>query len=353
MRKRIARHGQNLRNVRDAGSAGLRYVSSLDGGIRRVRHGKGFTYVGISGKPLCNEATLKGIRELVIPPGWENVVICPDPLGHIQAVGQDQRGRKQYKYHPRWREIRDENKFEKLIHFARSLPRIRRRVRHDLKLHGLPRAKVLATIVKLLECSHIRVGNETYARQNHSFGLTTMRNRHVRVNGSAIHLEFRGKSGIEHIVDLEDPRLAKVVSACQHLPGQELFQYLDGDGVHHAVNSGDVNEYLHQIAGNQITAKDFRTWNGTVLAARALRQVGGFSSSSQAKKNIVRAIESVAKELRNNKAVCRRCYIHPAILDAYTHGTLAGSAQNSHPSNGLAAEEAIVLSALKTAVAAN
>ena len=337
-------------NVHDAKAAGLRYVSSLATGIRRIRRRNGFAYISAAGKPIRNKVVLQRIRSLVIPPAWNDVLISSDPQGHIQAIGRDQRGRKQYKYHPRWREVRDENKFEKLIDFAHALPRIRKQVSCDLRLTGLPRAKVLATVVKLLECSHIRVGNEEYARHNHSFGLTTMRNRHVQVNGGKTHLRFRGKTGIEHDVDIPNPRLAKVVRACQHLPGQDLFQYLDSEGVSHPIGSADVNEYLQKIAGDEFTAKDFRTWNGTVLAAKSLKEIGSFESQRQAKTNVIRAIESVAKELGNTKAVCRKCYIHPAILNNYLEGTLLSSARNRARANGLDSDEAAVVSLLKKSI---
>jgi DNA topoisomerase I len=339
-------------NVHDARAAGLRYVSTLKSGIRRVRRGRGFAYISAAGEVLRNRAALERIRALVIPPAWKGVLICSDPAGHIQAVGWDQRGRKQYKYHSRWREIRDENKYDKMIEFGRVLPRIRAQVRRDLRLPGLARAKVLATVVKLLECSHIRVGNEEYARQNHSFGLTTMRNRHVQVTGSSIHLEFRGKTGIEHVVDVQNARVAKVVRACQHLPGQELFQYVDENQQRHVVGSGDVNDYLHQVAGNGFTAKDFRTWTGTVLAAQALKQMGSFRSHRQAKTKIVQAIVSVAGQLRNTTAVCRKCYIHPAVLNAYLDGTLLRMPDKS-ASKGLRAEEVSVMSLLSKSASNN
>jgi len=335
------------KNALDAQAAGLRYVPLLTIGIRRIRNGNGFNYVAPRGKRLCDKTALQRIQKLVIPPAWKNVVICSDPRGHIQAVGWDQRGRKQYKYHPRWRETRDQNKYEKLIDFARSLPNIRKQVRRDLKLPGLPRPKVLATVVKLLECSHIRVGNEEYARENNSFGLTTMRNRHVHVNGSQIHLTFRGKSGVQHTIDLQDPRLAKVVRACQHLPGQELFQYLDENGRRHRIGSSDVNAYLQEIAGDEFTAKDFRTWTGTVIAATALRDMKPFTSQRQLKANVVRAIEAVAEELGNTKAVCRKCYIHPAVLKAYAQGNAFRRTLHDTHTRGLLCGEATVLHLLK------
>ncbi len=265
---------------------------------------------------------MERICALVLPPAWTDVWICPDARGHLQAVGRDQRGRTQYRYHARWREVRDENKYERMIDFGKALPKIRRRVARDLRRKGLPREKVLATVIKLLETALIRVGNEQYTKENHSFGLTTMRNRHVEVKGASIHFEFRGKSGVDRAVDLEDRRLAKIISACQDLPGHELFQYVDESGQRHTIGSEDVNGYLHEIAGGDFTAKDFRTWAGTVLAAMALQEFERFDSETQAKKNVVAAIESVAKRLGNTKAVCRKCYVHPTVLNSYLDGSL-------------------------------
>jgi DNA topoisomerase-1 len=302
--------------------AGLRYVADTTPGIRRVRAGKGFRYVGADGKPVRRAEDLKRIRSLVIPPAWTDVWICPAADGHLQATGIDSRGRKQYRYHPRWRAVRDETKYERLIAFGKALPRIRARTEKDLARPGLPRAKVLAAIVRLLETTLIRVGNEEYARENGSFGLTTMRDRHVKINGPTVHFEFRGKSGIRHAIDLTDRRLARIVKQCQDIPGQELFQYIDDQGERHSIGSADVNAYLHEIAGEEFTAKDFRTWAGTVLAARALQEFEAFDSQTQAKRNIVRAIEAVAKRLGNTKAVCRKCYVHPAVFDAYLDGSL-------------------------------
>jgi len=335
-------------NTDGAEAAGLRYISHLDAGIHRRRHGKGFVYVrGI--RTVRDAATLIRIRNLVIPPAWEDVCICTDPRGHIQAIGRDQRGRRQYIYHPKWRQTRDQTKYEHLLDFARALPRIRRRVRRDLRLPGLPREKILAVVVQLLQSTHIRVGNAEYARENQSFGLTTLRDRHVRVHGNEIHFEFRGKSGVEHTIDLHNRRLAKIVRACQHLPGQELFQFVDDDGARHAIASDDVNEYLHALAGDGFTAKDFRTWSGTVLAAVALRECGACTSQSQAKKNTMIAITSVAKQLGNTKTICRKCYIHPAILSAYEDGTLLEPRDddNARPHRDLRPEEAAVLAFLQ------
>lgn len=262
------------------------------------------------------------IKSLAIPPAWKDVWICPDPAGHLQATGRDDRGRKQHRYHTRWREARDETKYTRMIAFGKALSRIRKKVVRDLSLPGLSRNKVLATVVRLLEVSLIRVGNEEYARDNDSFGLTTMRDRHVDVNGSTIEFHFRGKAGRWHKVDIRDRRLAKIVKRCQDLPGQELFQYLDGEGKRQDVKSTDVNDYLREISGEDFTAKDFRTWAGTVLGAMALREFERFDSKTQAKKNIVQAIENVAERLGNTPAVCRKCYVHPDVIDAYLDGTL-------------------------------
>jgi DNA topoisomerase-1 len=305
-----------------ARAVGLRYVSDTTPGIRRVRAGKGFRYRGPEGKLIRDAEVLRRIASLAIPPAWTDVWICPTPNGHLQATGRDDRGRKQHRYHPRWREARDETKYHRMVAFARVLPRLRRRIRKDLALPGLPRAKVLATIVRLLEATLIRVGNEEYARQNHSFGLTTLHDGHAEISGSHITFHFRGKSGVEHAVDLNDRRLARIVRQCQDLPGQELFQWVDEAGQVHDVNSADVNEYLREIGGDDFTAKDFRTWAGTVLAARALQEFQAFDSQAQARRNVVRAIESVARRLGNTRAVCRKCYVHPAVIDAYLDGSL-------------------------------
>ncbi len=272
------------------------------------------------GKPIRDEQRLLRIKRLAIPPAWTDVWICPSPNGHIQATGRDARRRKQYRYHERWREIRDENKYDRLVNFGKALPKIRRRLKKDLALSGLPREKVLATIVQLLERSLIRVGNEEYARENKSFGLTTMQDRHVDVKGSKLRFRFRGKSGRQHEVDVTDRRIARIVSKLQDLPGQSLFQYLDDEGNVRDITSQDVNEYLREITGEDFTAKDFRTWAGTVLAAIALSAAGEFETKKQAKANIKNAIEAVAKILGNTPAVCRQCYIHPAVLETYLNG---------------------------------
>jgi len=307
--------------IEAAQAAGLRYVSDTRPGIRRKRAGKGFSYTGPDGAAIRDDQTLRRIRSLAIPPAWQDVWICPLPNGHLQAAGRDARGRKQYRYHPRWRSTRDETKYERMADFGRALPRIRERIEQDLALPGLPREKVLATVVRLLEITLIRVGNEEYAKSNRSFGLTTLRDRHVQVDGTQLRFEFRGKSGVRHRVDLRDRRLARIVKRCRDLPGHELFQYVDDAGQHQTIDSGDVNDYLRAISGEDFTAKDFRTWAGTVLAALALQEFEAFDSQAQAKRNIVAAIQNVAKRLGNTPSVCRKCYVHPAIIDAYLEGS--------------------------------
>jgi DNA topoisomerase I len=303
-----------------AEDAGLRYVSDEQPGFSRQRRGEEFEYFDTKGKPIRDEQRLLRIKRLAIPPAWSDVWICPSPNGHIQAIGRDARRRKQYRYHERWREIRDENKYDRLVNFGKALPKIRRRLEKDLALSGLPREKVLATIVQLLERSLIRVGNEEYARENKSFGLTTMQDRHVDVKGSKLRFRFRGKSGRQHEVDVTDRRIARIVSRLQDLPGQSLFQYLDDEGNARDITSQDVNEYLREITGEDFTAKDFRTWAGTVLAAIALSTAGEFETKKQAKANIKKAIEAVAKMLGNTPTICRQCYIHPIVLETYLKG---------------------------------
>lgn len=303
-----------------ARAAGLRYVHDGRAGIHREAIKDGFRYLDAHGEPVKDEATLARIKGLVIPPAWQDVWICAQANGHLQATGRDARGRKQYRYHPKWRTARDEVKYERMLKFGDALPAIRHEVDRALKLPGLPREKVLATIVYLLEATMMRVGNEEYARTNKSFGLTTLRNRHVKVDGSDVQFSFRGKSGVYHKVKVHDRRLAGIVKRTRDLPGQELFQYIDDDGETHSVDSSDVNDYLRNITGEEYTAKDFRTWSGTVLAALALQEFEKFDSETQAKKNIVRAIESVAEKLGNTPTICRKCYVHPAVLDAYLEG---------------------------------
>ena len=305
-----------------ARSVGLRYVSDVMPGIRRRRAGTGFSYRAPLGKELCDRPTLERIRALAIPPAWTDVWICPSPDGHIQATGRDARGRKQYRYHERWREVRDETKYGKLRSFGDALPRIRERVSHDLARHGLPRDKVIATVVRLMDLSFIRIGNPEYAKANESYGLTTLRGEHVEVRGERVRFQFRGKSGKEHDIDVRDRRLATIVRRCQELEGQELFQYLDEDGTRRTIESTDVNDYLREAAGDAFTAKDFRTWAGTVLAARELARVGPFESDAEAKRNVAAAVKEVARNLGNTQAVCRKCYVHPAVIEAYMDGSL-------------------------------
>ena len=305
-----------------AKAAGLRHVTDATPGLTRRPKGKAFAYLGVDGKPIRDPADLARIKALAIPPAWTAVWICPKADGHLQATGRDDRGRKQYRYHPRWREVRDESKYDRMMAFAGALPAIRRRTDADLARPGLPLEKVLAAVVRLLETTLIRVGNEAYARSNKSFGLTTMRDRHVRVGKKDVRFEFRGKSGVKHEIDLADPRLAKIVGRCRDLPGQELFQYLDEDGHPRAIDSAEVNAYLREAAGREFTAKDFRTWAGTVLASLALREFEAFDSEAQAKKNVVRAIEHVAERLGNTPSVCRKCYVHPEVIEAYLDGSM-------------------------------
>jgi DNA topoisomerase I len=306
--------------VESAKQAGLRYVGESELTIRRRRAGRGFRFEDGGGRRVRDAVTLKRIRSLVIPPAWRDVRIAVAPHGHIQAVGRDARGRKQYRYHPRWRQARDDTKYTRMLAFARALPRIRARVTRDLARPELDREHVLATVVRLLETTLIRVGNEEYARANRSFGLTTLRNRHVAVRGGEIRFSFRGKGGKEHVVGLRDPRLARIVRRLHELPGQELFQYVDDEGQRRSIGSGDVNAYLRETAGEAFTAKDFRTWAGTVLAALALAEVRQFETAREAKRNVVRAIERVAARLGNTPAICRKSYVHPEVLSAYLDG---------------------------------
>jgi DNA topoisomerase-1 len=308
-----------------ARDAGLRYSADDQPGIRRRRAGRGFSYLDADGRRVTDPTTLARIRSLAIPPAWTDVWICPSPIGHVQATGRDARGRKQHRYHPRWHEKRDESKFDRMIAFAGALAQIRERCDADLAKPGLPREKVLATVVRLLELTLIRVGNDEYARLNRSFGLTTLRDRHARISGSQVRFRFRGKGGREHEVGVRDRRLATVIKRCQELPGQELFQYVDEDGEVRDVTSDDVNEYLREVAGGDFTAKDFRTWAGTVLAYRALRALQPADSPTAAKKNVVAAIRETAGRLGNTPAVARRSYVHPAVLEAYMDGRVAGA----------------------------
>jgi DNA topoisomerase I len=320
-----------------AQAAGLRYVTDTMPGIERKRAGKGFTYVRPDGTRLTDWKEIARIRALAIPPAYTDVWICPYPTGHIQATGRDARGRKQYRYHPRWREVRDETKFGRMLDFSRVLPAIRAQVERDLSRAGLSREKVIATVVSLLECTGIRVGNDEYARANRSFGLTTLRNRHVEISGSKLRFQFRGKSGKIHDVVLTDRRLARIVARCQAIPGETLFQYEDENGVRQTVDSADVNSYLRQIAGQDFTAKDFRTWWGTLLAVAALRELGPAASEREAKSVVLQAIDKVAEQLNNTRAVCRKYYVHPAVFEAYLAGTMLAGLGNG---NAKAAAEA-------------
>lgn len=306
-----------------AKAAGLRYVTDAGPGIRRIRTRGGFRYVDPDGTPLREEGQLARIRSLAIPPAWTDVWICPTPQGHIQATGRDGKGRKQYRYHPQYRAVRDETKFDRIFAFSEVLPAIRVRVERDLGRPGLPREKILATVVRLLEKSLIRVGSDAYARANRSFGLTTLRRRHVEVSGSRLRFEFRGKSGVQHAVGVTDRRVAAIVQHCQTLPGQELFQYLDARGRRQKVDSGDINRYLRDITGQDFTAKDFRTWAGTMYAALALRDMGPAATARQRRANVNAAIDLVAERLGNTRAVCRKYYVHPRIIEAYERGDTA------------------------------
>ena len=307
---------------RELETAGLVYANDAEPGISRVSRGKNFSYQLPSGSPFKDQAALKRIRALAIPPAWTDVWICPSPQGHIQATGRDYRGRKQYRYHARWAESRDETKFERILTFAKILPKIRRAMRRHMSRQRLGREKVLATVVYLLETTLIRVGNAEYARTNGSYGLTTLKDRHVSFAGPEAKFRFRGKTGKEWRVSVHDRRIARIVKGCQDLPGQHLFQYEDDDGTVRPITSSDVNAYLRDIAGENISAKDFRTWAGTVLAAVALAEFEAVDSASAAKQNVRRAIESVANRLGNTPTICRKCYVHPEIFNGYLDGDL-------------------------------
>lgn len=348
----VSREEEIVNPAEVAASAGLHYVSDSAPGIERKRVGKNFSYIGLDGKPIHDQEVLQRIRSLGIPPAWSRVWICPKPNGHIQATGRDAKGRKQYRYHPRWREVRDETKYNRMIAFGEALPTIRARVNHDLKLDGLPREKVLAAVVWLLDTTAIRVGNEEYAKENGSFGLTTLHNRHVDISGSKIYFHFRGKGGKEHTVSVQDRQLARIVKRCQDLPGHELFAYIDDNGQLSTVESADVNAYLRQVSGSDFTAKDFRTWAGTVFAMDALRGLGEAENQTKAKKNIGQAIEVAAEHLGNTKTICRKCYVHPAVIDSYLEGSLLTSLsrqddESAEDTIGLRPEEARVLQFLK------
>jgi len=305
-----------------AESAGLIYVSDEEPGLRRKKAGKGFTYIRPGGGKVEDETTLKRIQKLAVPPAYTDVWICTKENGHIQATGRDAKGRKQYRYHPAFREIRESTKYEHMLDFAKALPAIRARIAEHMALPGLPREKVLATVVDLLEKTLIRVGNDDYAKENKSYGLTTLKNKHVKVNGSELRFEFKGKSGKVWRLQVKDRRIARIVRACQDLPGQELFSYIDENGEHRDISSTEVNAYLREITGRDVTAKDFRTWQGTVLAALALQEFQSFDPKAALKKNVKAAIERVASRLGNTPTICRKCYVHPEVLTAYTEGQL-------------------------------
>jgi DNA topoisomerase I len=355
LRRRLrakSHHGTRLHAVASAEIAGLRYVSDRQRGILRRKGPAGFVYVGIDGKVIRNRTVLDRIRALAVPPAWTDVWICPDPRGHIQATGRDAKQRKQYRYHAAWHALRGETKFDRMEAFAHALPLIRRRTRSDLALTGLPQRKVLATIVQLLEKSLIRVGNEEYARQNRSFGLTTLRNRHVQVNGGTLRFQFRGKSGVHHSVGVNDRRLARVVKQCRDLPGQELFQYLDENGAAQGVDSGDINQYLQQITDQAFTAKDFRTWWATALAVAALREFRTAHTKTQAEKNVLVVLDAVSGVLGNTRAVCRKSYVHPGVVECYANGSMAkvlgrSSRAASSKMTGLSADEVALVTVLK------
>ena len=314
-------------SLESAAEAGLVYVTAENHGLRRIRAGNGFRYVGEGNRAIRDPRQLRRIRSLAIPPGWTDVWICPIDEGHLQATGRDARGRKQHLYHPLWREVRDATKYDRVIEFARTLPKIRRKVARDMQGKGLGRERVLATVVRLMDLTFLRVGNEEYARHNNSYGLTTLKDKHATVRGRTIRFCFRGKSGKEHEIELADERLAKIVKGCQDIPGQELFQYYGEDGQRRSITSRDVNEYLREAAGAECTARDFRTWAGTVLAMQALQEIG-FSDNGRMKKNMTRAVERVASRLGNTPGVCRKCYIHPLVIERYSDGTLPDASRN-------------------------
>jgi len=336
--------------VTDAELAGLRYVTDQDAGIRRLGTAPRFRYLAPDGKPLRDAAALERIRKLAIPPAYTEVWICADPRGHIQAVGRDARGRKQYRYHARWRESRDGNKFQHLVHFARGLPALRERVEADISRPGLPREKVLATVVWLLEATLARVGNEEYARINKSFGLTTLRNRHVAVKGTEMRFQFRGKGGKDWRLRIQDRRIARILRSCQDLPGQALFQYRDGEGELQPIGSADVNDYLREITGEEITAKDFRTWAGTVLCALELAGMPPATGIGMAKAQLREAIQRTSARLGNTPTICRKCYVHPAVIDGHAAGSLEVRLRKpAGKGASLRIEEAAVLSFLRRA----
>lgn len=344
--------------VESAKAAGLRYVSDDMPGIRRRKRGTGFSYILPNGQTLQSAKDLARVRKLAIPPAWTDVWICPIANGHLQATGRDAKGRKQYRYHEEWRNVRDETKFGRMILFGEALPKIRQKIEEDLSQRGLSRTRVLAAVVKLLETTLIRVGNREYMKQNNSYGLTTLRDGHVDIAGSKIRFEFRGKSGKDHSVEIQDRRLARVVRQCRDLPGQTLFQYRDDNGERQKVLSEDVNAYLKEISGEDFTAKDFRTWGGTVLMLAALLEAGMCDGEKEATKIVVQAVKQVAENLGNRPAICRKYYIHPIVIETFVQGELLDALQGAveevdpEDSTGLRKLEAQVLSLLRGRVGA-
>lgn len=343
---------QDNASLEAARAAGLRYVSDEKPGLCRKRRGKGFSYYDAQGNRIQDTQLRQQIEALRIPPAWQEVWICPRLNGHLLATGRDAKGRKQYLYHPDWNKFRNEAKFGRMVLFGRSLPRIRQRVEQDLRQQKLSRQKVLAVVVRLLEETFIRVGNDEYAQKNRSFGLTTLRDRHVEITGSTLKFQFRGKHGIEHEIELCDRKLARLVKQCRDIPGYDLFQYYDEDGQRNSIGSGDVNDYLREISGESFSAKDFRTWAGTVQTALVLREIGPFKSATEAKRNVVQAVKAIAQQLGNRPATCRKYYVHPLILEAYENGTLltalepAAQEPDAVP-EGLSFEEHAVLTLLE------
>jgi DNA topoisomerase I len=340
--------GTSLDPISSAKFAGLRYILDTAPGIRRERNGSGFKYIETSGALITNSDQLSRLKALAIPPAWKDVWICTSPQGHLQATGRDAKGRKQYKYHPLWREVRDSTKFHRMIAFVEALPVIRDRVQKDLEEPGLPKEKILATIVHLLELTLIRIGNEEYAKENNSYGLTTMRNHHLNVKGSKIRFQFKGKSGKSHSIGIKNKRLARILKKCQEIPGQELFQYIDENGNPVSIDSSDVNDYLRSITNQDFTAKDFRTWAGTIYTFMTLRNFDPYQSEADAKTQIKLTIETVAELLGNTPTICRKCYIHPQVLDGHLDRSLM-KLESKSPERvpGLAEEEVLVLSYLR------
>jgi DNA topoisomerase-1 len=343
--------------VAAAHAAGLRYVSDGEAGITRKRVGHGFAYYAPDGTLIEHRAERRRLAALAIPPAWTDVWICPDAHGHIQATARDAKDRKQYRYHPRFRALRDESKFGRMLAFSDSLTRLRERIARDLTLPGLPRRKLLATVVRLLDKTLIRVGNDEYTKANKSYGLTTLRRRHVAVRGHTLTFEFRGKSGVQHSVAVTDQRLARIVRQLSDLPGHQLFKYVDEDGKRQIVDSGDVNDYLRHVTGRDVTAKDFRTWSGTMLAVGALRELGPATSEREARRNVNRALDHVAHRLGNTRAVCRKYYVHPAVIESYLKGIIVppppelNGRRRERPTAALRRDEIVVLQFLQDEIA--